>query len=85
MDRALSGVRAVVPPVILSAVLKLQNTQTTLPRRAAYALCRTNYLLDGTVQLGGIVIGIIGGYLLLYRKWSVPKVICAGAILGMIL
>ena len=47
-------------------------------------LCLTNYAEGGSVQIAGILIGILGVYLIIRRKWSVPKVICVGAVLGMI-
>ena len=47
-------------------------------------LCLTNYVEGGSVQITGIMIGILGVYLIIRRKWSVPKVICIGAVLGML-
>lgn len=47
-------------------------------------LCRTNYIAGGSVQIGSVLIGILGVYLLIRRKWSVPKAICAAAVLGII-
>ena len=47
-------------------------------------LCLTNYVEDGSVQISGILIGVLGVYLIVCRKWSVPKVICVGAVLGML-
>lgn len=49
------------------------------------SLCRTNYIVGGSVRLSSILIGCIGVYLLVRRKWSVPKVICAAAVLGIVL
>ena len=46
--------------------------------------CRTNYLTGGTVQITGILIGILGVFLLVRFKWSIPKVICTAAVLGVI-
>ena len=48
-------------------------------------LCQTNYIVGGSVQTGSILIGVLGIYLLMHRKWSVPKAICAAAVLGIIL
>ena len=48
------------------------------------SLCQTNYIAGGSVQLTGILIGLGGAYLLIFRRWSVPKVICAAAAMGMI-
>ena len=45
----------------------------------------TNYILGGSVQLASVLIGILGIYLLIKRKWSVPMVIIAAAALGIIL
>lgn len=47
-------------------------------------LCLTNYIEEGSVQITAILIGVLGVYLIVHRKWSVPKVICVGAVLGMI-
>ena len=47
-------------------------------------LCLTNYIDRGSVQISAILIGILGVYLIIRRKWSVPKVICVGAVLGML-
>ena len=47
-------------------------------------LCLTNYVEDGSVQISGILIGVLSVYLIIRRKWSVPKVICVGAVLGML-
>lgn len=46
------------------------------------SLCQTNYITGGSVQVSGILIGILGAYLLVRRKWSVPKVICTAAVCG---
>lgn len=47
-------------------------------------LCLTNYIDGSSVQISAILIGILGVYLIIRRKWSVPKVICVGAVLGML-
>ncbi len=47
-------------------------------------LCLTNYTAGGSVQWAGVLIGLGGAYLLLRRQWSVPRVICLAAALGMI-
>lgn len=47
-------------------------------------LCRTNYVLGGSIQPACVAIGLLGVYLLVIRKWSVPKAICAAAVLGVI-
>lgn len=47
-------------------------------------LCLTNYMDGSSVQISAILIGILGVYLIIRRKWSVPKVICIGAVLGML-
>lgn len=46
-------------------------------------LCRTNYLAGG-LRLAPVCIGALAVYLLLRRKWSVPKVIIAAAALGLV-
>ena len=45
----------------------------------------TNYIVGGSVQLTSVLIGVLGIYLLIKRKWSVPMVIIAAAALGIIL
>lgn len=45
---------------------------------------QTNYLAGGTVQIVGVLIGILGALLLVRLKWSIPKVIGAAAVLGVI-
>ncbi len=47
-----------------------------------FGLCLTNYTVDGNISVAGILIGILGVVLLVWRKWSVPKVICVAAVLG---
>ena len=49
------------------------------------SLCQTNYIAGGGIQLSGVLIGVLGIYLLVFRKWSVPKTICAAAVLGLFL
>lgn len=46
--------------------------------------CQTNYITGGTVQITGILIGILGALLLVRFKWSIPKVICTATVLGVI-
>ena len=45
----------------------------------------TNYIVGGSVQLTSALIGALGAYLLIGRKWSVPKTIIAAAVLGIVL
>lgn len=48
-------------------------------------LSRTNYITGGSINLGSICIGVISLFLLLKKKWNVPKVILLAALLGLIL
>lgn len=48
-------------------------------------LCQTNYIVGGNIQLVSILIGLLAVYLLIRWKWSVPKVIIAAAVLGILL
>lgn len=48
------------------------------------SLCQTNYMAGGAVSIPGILIGILGVLLLVRFKWSIPKVICTAAVLGVI-
>ena len=48
-------------------------------------LCRTNYIAGGSVQIASLLIAVLAVYLLVRRKWSVPKVIVAAAVLGVLL
>ena len=47
-------------------------------------LCRTNYIVSGSVEIVGVLIAALGVYLIFRWKWGVPKVICVAAVLGMI-
>lgn len=58
--RALSGVRAVVAPVILSAVLKLQKAESPLTRSAFYALCAAGCVLSFVFQISSVLIVLSG-------------------------
>jgi len=44
-----------------------------------------NYQIAGGVSLGAIAIGVMGLVLLVKFKWSIPKVIGAAALLGLVL
>lgn len=66
--KALKGVRAVVAPVILSAVLKLQKTGTTLSPALFYTLCVAGCLLSFVFQISSVLVVLIGvGIGLLYH------------------
>ena len=66
--RALNGVRAVVAPVILSAVLKLQKTQSSLSRAVFYLLCAVSCILSLVFRLSSILIVLLGvGFGVLYH------------------
>ena len=58
--RALTGVRAVVAPVILSAVLKLQKAESPLTRAAFYALCAAGCVLSFMFQISSVLILLAG-------------------------
>ena len=45
----------------------------------------TNYIVGGSVQFASALIGVLGTYLLIRRKWSVPMAIIAAAALGIVL
>ena len=67
--KALTGVRAVVAPVILSAVLKL--TKGAFPTKACYALCGVGCVLSLIFHVNSVLVvllGIIAGLLLNRRK-----------------
>ena len=69
--RALTGVRAVVAPVILTAVLKLQNALTPLPRPAFYGLCLTGCILSFVFHINSVLVvlaGVAFGLLLHFRS-----------------
>lgn len=66
----LSGIRPAVLGIILAVIISLS---------------RTNYLIQGTVSLKAIGVGVVALFLLMNRKWSVPKVIVLSAILGLFL
>ena len=67
--KALTGVRAVVAPVILSAVLKL--TKGAFPTKACYVLCGVGCVLSLIFHVNSVLIvllGIIAGLVLNRRK-----------------
>lgn len=49
------------------------------------SLSRTNYLVDGSLSIPAIAVGLIALFLLTKGKWSVPKVIVLSALLGLLL
>ena len=49
------------------------------------SLSRTNYLVDGSLSIPAIAVGLIALFLLTKAKWSVPKVIVLSALLGLLL
>ena len=66
--RALAGVRAVVAPVILSAVLKLQKAESPLTRTVFYALCAAGCILSFVFKISSVLIVLAGvGFGLLYH------------------
>ncbi len=69
LENILFGVRPVCIGLIWAVILDL---------------CRTNYLVGGSVQLVSVLIGALAAWLLIGRKWSVPKVIAAAAVLGIL-
>lgn len=50
-----------------------------------FSLSRTNYLVEGSVSIGAILIGLAALFLLTRGKWSVPKVIVLSALLGLLI
>lgn len=46
-------------------------------------LCQTSYLTGVTVEIPRILLGILALYLLIKRKWSIPKVIALAAAVGL--
>ena len=58
--RAMAGVRAVVVSIILSAVLKLQKTQTSLSRPAFYGLCAASCVLSFALRINNVLIVLAG-------------------------
>ena len=66
--KALKGVRAVVAPVILSAVMKLQKAGGTLSRALFYTLCVVGCILSLVFQISSILVVLVGvGVGLLYH------------------
>ena len=61
--RALVGVRAVVAPVILTAVLKLQNAESPLPRPVFYAICAAGCILSFVFHISSVLIVLAGAAL----------------------
>lgn len=48
-------------------------------------LCQTNYIVGGSLRIASVLIAALAVYLLIKRKWSVPKVIISAAVLGALL
>ncbi|MCQ2443113.1 MAG: chromate transporter [Oscillospiraceae bacterium] len=44
----------------------------------------SNYFADWTPQWGSMLVAVVGAYLLIRRKWSVPAVIVLAAVLGIL-
>lgn len=66
--KAMAGVRAVVVSIILSAVLKLQKTQSSLSRPAFYALCTASCMLSFVLRVNNVLIVLAGAAIgLLYH------------------
>lgn len=61
-----------VKPVCIAMILGVMLT-----------LGRENYVTDGGVKPVSVVIGILMTWLILKKKWSVPKVIVSSALIGM--
>ncbi len=71
--RALVGVRAVVAPVILSAVWKLQKAGSALPKPLFYGLMAVGCVLSFVFQISSVLVVLAGvafgvGYHLMMRK-----------------
>lgn len=58
--RALTGVRAVVAPVIFSAVLKLQKAETPLSKFVFYGLCAAGCILSFVFHASSILVVVAG-------------------------
>lgn len=58
--RALVGVRAVVAPVILTAVLKLQKAETPLSKALYYGLCIAGCILSLVFELSSVLVVLAG-------------------------
>lgn len=66
--RAMAGVRAVVVSIILSAVVKLQKTQSPLSRPAFYGLCAASCVLSFVMRVNNVLIVLAGAAIgLLYH------------------
>lgn len=72
-SRVMGDVMTVVRPVCVGLIWAV-----------VVSLGMTNYIVDGAVNITGVLIGLLGVYLLLRRKWSVPMVIGVAALLGII-
>ncbi len=65
---------SVVKPICIGMILDVMLT-----------LGAENYIIEGRPDVGGLVIGMICTWLILKRKWSVPKVIISAALMGVLL
>lgn len=70
LKKVMSGVRPVSVGIIFSVMLSLSAT---------------NYILGGSIDLGAAAIGLVSFFLLVKKKWTVPKTIVLAAALGLLL
>lgn len=72
-------------PVLNSIMVGVRPVSMGIIFAVMISLSRTNYLSGGAISLGAIGIGLAAAYLLIRRRWSVPKVILLAALLGLLL
>lgn len=70
----MTDIMSFVKPVCIAMIIAVMLT-----------LSSENYFVHGDVDWKAAVIGILSLYLILKRKWSVPKVISSAAVMGLIL
>ena len=71
LQQALAGVRPVCLGMLAATALMLFEENYLLPAGALSLIC--------------LVIGLVTGYLLLFRKWGTVKVIALAAVMGVLL
>ena len=69
----MSGILSVVRPVCIALILDVVIT-----------LILTNYFVGSHVDCMAVAIGILMLFLIVKRKWSVPRVIISAAVIGMV-
>jgi len=72
-SKVVADIMGFVKPVCIAMIIAVMIT-----------LSGENYFRNGAADLRAVAIGVLSLYLILKRKWSVPKVIGSAALLGLV-